>query len=130
MRKTIQPILYLFIILLGLSASVAQAQEKQTAYPGPSSSFYIGAKGGYLFKNSSLADDPAFFLDQGYFGELNLGWRSSSFWGWQLNLGRLNINRDLPSYKDRKSTRLNSSHVSISYAVFCLKKKTYRCSQA
>src|SRR5699024_12727840 len=26
-------------------------------------------------------------------------------------------------FKDRKSTRLNSSHVSISYAVFCLKKK-------
>src|SRR5699024_12348075 len=26
---------------------------------------------------------------------------------------------------DRKSTRLNSSHVSISYAVFCLKKKNY-----
>src|SRR5699024_12350054 len=27
-----------------------------------------------------------------------------------------------PDRKDRKSTRLNSSHVSISYAVFCLKK--------
>src|SRR5699024_11446945 len=27
---------------------------------------------------------------------------------------------------DRKSTRLNSSHVSISYAVFCLKKKNYK----
>src|SRR3712207_6957744 len=27
------------------------------------------------------------------------------------------------SYKDRKSTRLNSSHANISYAVFCLKKK-------
>src|SRR5690625_1049148 len=26
--------------------------------------------------------------------------------------------------EDRKSTRLNSSHVAISYAVFCLKKKT------
>src|SRR5690606_41823861 len=26
-------------------------------------------------------------------------------------------------FKDRKSTRLNSSHVKISYAVFCLKKK-------
>src|SRR5690606_40132514 len=26
------------------------------------------------------------------------------------------------TYKDRKSTRLNSSHVKISYAVFCLKK--------
>src|SRR5437868_12702746 len=30
---------------------------------------------------------------------------------------------DLPQQIDRKSTRLNSSHVSISYAVFCLKKK-------
>src|SRR5438876_5907044 len=28
------------------------------------------------------------------------------------------------SRRDRKSTRLNSSHPSISYAVFCLKKKT------
>src|SRR5690625_6249269 len=27
--------------------------------------------------------------------------------------------------EDRKSTRLNSSHVAISYAVFCLKKKNY-----
>src|SRR2546430_6757555 len=27
------------------------------------------------------------------------------------------------SFKDRKSTRLNSSHSQISYAVFCLKKK-------
>src|SRR5215510_15986443 len=29
-----------------------------------------------------------------------------------------------PSARDRKSTRLNSSHVANSYAVFCLKKKT------
>src|SRR5690349_24964194 len=29
-----------------------------------------------------------------------------------------------PALEDRKSTRLNSSHVEISYAVFCLKKKT------
>src|SRR5947199_3997208 len=29
---------------------------------------------------------------------------------------------------DRKSTRLNSSHLGISYAVFCLKKKTARYS--
>src|SRR5438477_7628419 len=28
-----------------------------------------------------------------------------------------------PHERDRKSTRLNSSHMSISYAVFCLKKK-------
>src|SRR3712207_8468094 len=30
----------------------------------------------------------------------------------------------LCTYTDRKSTRLNSSHANISYAVFCLKKKT------
>src|SRR5690625_6430037 len=30
---------------------------------------------------------------------------------------------DMRSSGDRKSTRLNSSHVAISYAVFCLKKK-------
>src|SRR5690606_40621444 len=29
-------------------------------------------------------------------------------------------------FPDRKSTRLNSSHVKISYAVFCLKKKNSR----
>src|SRR5690242_21057519 len=29
----------------------------------------------------------------------------------------------VPDQRDRKSTRLNSSHMSISYAVFCLKKK-------
>src|SRR5207249_9735224 len=32
--------------------------------------------------------------------------------------------KDAAASLDRKSTRLNSSHVSISYAVFCLKKKT------
>src|SRR5438876_8986324 len=31
--------------------------------------------------------------------------------------------REKSEYRDRKSTRLNSSHPSISYAVFCLKKK-------
>src|SRR3712207_8824296 len=31
--------------------------------------------------------------------------------------------------QDRKSTRLNSSHANISYAVFCLKKKTHNWLQ-
>src|SRR5690606_39792638 len=40
------------------------------------------------------------------------------------DLGR---HRALPhARRDRKSTRLNSSHVKISYAVFCLKKKKLR----
>src|SRR6266446_3441359 len=39
---------------------------------------------------------------------------------------------DLPcrTPKDRKSTRLNSSHLVISYAVFCLKKKTLKVCNA
>src|SRR5258708_31830711 len=32
----------------------------------------------------------------------------------------------VPKYLDRKSTRLNSSHQIISYAVFCLKKKKHK----
>src|SRR2546426_7678593 len=36
--------------------------------------------------------------------------------------------RQLVFRRDRKSTRLNSSHLVISYAVFCLKKKK-RCNQ-
>src|SRR3712207_7471004 len=38
--------------------------------------------------------------------------------GGQQRAGRLHL-------RDRKSTRLNSSHANISYAVFCLKKKKY-----
>src|SRR5207249_11318858 len=52
--------------------------------------------------------------------------------GLELDAGRLGGFADLGEISlrdrrnrqgDRKSTRLNSSHVSISYAVFCLKKK-------
>src|SRR2546430_13378146 len=35
----------------------------------------------------------------------------------------LEAHRQTPHFKDRKSTRLNSSHSQISYAVFCLKTK-------
>src|SRR5215813_14770918 len=35
----------------------------------------------------------------------------------------------VPTERDRKSTRLNSSHVRISYAVFCLKKKKKKKKQ-
>src|SRR5690349_22618373 len=41
------------------------------------------------------------------------------------NTFAIGVNRGNPDFykEDRKSTRLNSSHVEISYAVFCLKKK-------
>src|SRR5699024_11296371 len=46
-------------------------------------------------------------------------------WRWKSVEKIKELDEDLDSFtsKDRKSTRLNSSHVSISYAVFCLKKK-------
>src|SRR5690348_17542576 len=41
------------------------------------------------------------------------------------DLPRLSASLPRGTNGDRKSTRLNSSHPSISYAVFCLKKKTH-----
>src|SRR2546430_12466420 len=43
-----------------------------------------------------------------------------------FGIGRRQENAGL---RDRKSTRLNSSHSQISYAVFCLKKKKKSCGQ-
>src|SRR5258707_8394383 len=42
--------------------------------------------------------------------------------GWHT-LARFVLSEDVRPEADRKSTRLNSSHANISYAVFCLKKK-------
>src|SRR2546422_7927086 len=41
-----------------------------------------------------------------------------------------NMNGATRSWRDRKSTRLNSSHGYISYAVFCLKKKKKKCKKS
>src|SRR5947199_891685 len=51
-----------------------------------------------------------------------------TIWNRQLSLGTTEfrpaaMGRPMKSCLDRKSTRLNSSHLGISYAVFCLKKK-------
>src|SRR3712207_8017890 len=42
-----------------------------------------------------------------------------------LRADRGHVDRDPLLDRDRKSTRLNSSHANISYAVFCLKKKNW-----
>src|SRR5699024_12153025 len=42
---------------------------------------------------------------------------------WCSRIRPIFVLRLIHNRRDRKSTRLNSSHVSISYAVFCLKKK-------
>src|SRR3712207_8648165 len=52
---------------------------------------------------------------------LALGW--PPLWGWRLGAAALCALAIPLLHTDRKSTRLNSSHANISYAVFCLKKK-------
>src|ERR1035438_10566402 len=57
--------------------------------------------------------------------------RKGAFTLSELESTFLRVEREQPMYCvnswriDRKSTRLNSSHLGISYAVFCLKKKEY-----
>src|SRR3712207_8134788 len=51
----------------------------------------------------------------------NLHWDWDREFGWHAFGTRRDDFNLLP--RDRKSTRLNSSHANISYAVFCLKKK-------
>src|SRR5258705_9086192 len=50
---------------------------------------------------------------------------SRSFSGWSTGWASRAAS-PTPGCQDRKSTRLNSSHLGISYAVFCLKKKKTR----
>src|SRR3712207_8861071 len=47
-----------------------------------------------------------------------------------LRDGRVAHTGELAGLSDRKSTRLNSSHANISYAVFCLKKKNKNSSSS
>src|SRR5690349_22699912 len=87
---------------------------------------------------STLFPYTTLFRSQGF--DENVGmvapvveWSSRSPWGWVawqlvavglIALAVAMIRTGPIRSVDRKSTRLNSSHVEISYAVFCLKKKT------
>src|SRR3712207_7326474 len=53
--------------------------------------------------------------------------RMTRFWGriYLINFVLGVATGLVQEFQDRKSTRLNSSHANISYAVFCLKKKTH-----
>src|SRR3712207_7689933 len=80
-----------------------------------------------LFRSSGMFLGPAFASD--------LARPGCALYGINPTPGRPNpmrqvVRLDAPVLQvreiaDRKSTRLNSSHANISYAVFCLKKKIY-----
>src|SRR2546428_9528058 len=69
-------------------------------------------------------------LGSGHIAARSLGIVSARFGAFSphANLGYLY--RSGSTQKDRKSTRLNSSHDQISYAVFCLKKKNHTLPQS
>src|SRR5258708_30968538 len=70
---------------------------------------------------SAIHDDDGYrTLRQTLSQQYDLGAREPNIQVWNVNL------RGDRCLTDRKSTRLNSSHQIISYAVFCLKKKTSR----
>src|SRR5947209_14639658 len=71
--------------------------------------------------------DNAGIMPQFEFGD-GLSYATFTYSDLRLNKKTMTSNGDLSvsvtvTNRDRKSTRLNSSHANISYAVFCLKKK-------
>src|SRR5699024_12605041 len=73
-----------------------------------------------LAKNWDLNYPEQAQIDMIDITDLQTSYRISSIYRMPID----NMKEYISKTGDRKSTRLNSSHVSISYAVFCLKKKT------
>src|SRR5262245_65322679 len=71
-----------------------------------------------LFRSSQQTSEALKAAGPVYADGLAGGW---SDWSWATR--NLANTSPVASGRDRKSTRLNSSHLGISYAVFCLKKK-------
>src|SRR5690625_7059087 len=86
------------------------------------------------YLRGDVGPDDAAELSLGV-GHHAVGGEGEDLFDWMTGLRRLplaQLRLVLPRpgriRRDRKSTRLNSSHVAISYAVFCLKKKKKRCT--
>src|SRR3712207_8197456 len=70
----------------------------------PYTTLFRSGSGGALSLLPEIPSDPLLLLNGDLLTQVNIG--------------------TFLAHQDRKSTRLNSSHANISYAVFCLKKKT------
>src|SRR3712207_7300467 len=78
-----------------------------------------------LFRSSRSDVEAAIDLIAGAPRVLVVGTDQMAFFASYLRhlLSLLDLRAEIVASPDRKSTRLNSSHANISYAVFCLKKK-------
>src|SRR3712207_8862078 len=80
-----------------------------------------------LFRSVAGAADATMDLEYGF---SCMGYELAGAWGAAMARARSHPGGVVTSLLgDRKSTRLNSSHANISYAVFCLKKKKKNIQQ-
>src|SRR5690606_20531477 len=120
----------------GLEAEFAYESVDQKINPTRGMTFMISAGGktefedtdntfGFLNTNlafyNSISTNRKLVLKTDVKSQLRLG--NDIVFYQAANIGGNNGLRGYRTERDRKSTRLNSSHVKISYAVFCLKKK-------
>src|SRR5688572_32433379 len=75
-----------------------------------------------LFRSSEFRSSPIMRAVWYSMSVFQLGLRLAPKWTWEMFVEQI-------AQGDRKSTRLNSSHSQISYAVFCLKKKKNKKKQ-
>src|SRR5438309_12086264 len=104
----------LIVLILTAGMHPARAQDE----PGKIVEQCVKAAGGSkaLGRIQTLTLEGTFTSDDGKTGTYTLDTKLPNRYYSELQFG-------IQRVRDRKSTRLNSSHSSISYAVFCLKKK-------
>src|SRR5205823_7407758 len=80
-----------------------------------------------ILRTNSMPDSAAGFLEKCRDWGISVLDLPTAYWH-ELTAALFSEHLAVPARIDRKSTRLNSSHLLISYAVFCLKKKKRRNS--
>src|SRR5437867_9586189 len=118
-RWFVRSIFTIGLVLLGLVPAVATAQEATTV------SGQVKSSPGGTPLVGAIVSIPSLRVNAttGNDGRYRLVLPAGSTGAVQLSARRIGYQTNSVPLTDRKSTRLNSSHRTISYAVFCLKKK-------
>src|SRR5438034_4485629 len=109
----------LIIVLLGTVCAIPAAAQWQgmPIWNNPKGGTGVTIDGDAGFPNTDASKGNAYGA-RGELGLTNLAF-TAGFSSWKPE----GASSSTTTWADRKSTRLNSSHTVISYAVFCLKKK-------